>query len=94
MTLARALFFLAVFAALAIVIIGLRAEQVRAAASIERLERARVALRREGWALQAEIARVRAPMLMRERVQRWSLDMTAPVPPSERYTHLAAVQTP
>jgi len=63
---------------------------MRAAASIERLERERTTLRREAWSIQTEIARVRSPGLMRERVERWSLDLTAPMPPSERYTHLAA----
>ena len=84
MTVARGLHLLAMFASIAVVVIGLRAEQVRAAASIELLQGERVELRREAWGLELEIGRLRAPEGIVDRVARWSLDVEEPRPPSER----------
>lgn len=83
MTVSRAVYFLVVFAALAVAVIGLRTEQFRTAARIERLQRERMTLRRESWVLQIEIGRVRNPELIRNRVARWSLDLDAPRAPSD-----------
>jgi len=83
MTVARVVYFLVLFAALAVAVISLRSEQFRTAAGIERLQRERMALRRESWVLQIEIGRVRRPGLIRNRVARWSLDLDAPRVPSD-----------
>ncbi len=84
MTVARGLHLLALFASLAVVVIGLRVEQMRVEANIERLQRERVELRREAWGLELEIGRLRAPERIGDRVARWSLDVEEPRPPSER----------
>lgn len=84
MTLGRGLYLLALIALIGVVLIGIRAEQVRVAAHIEALQRERVGLRRESWALELEVSRLRAPDQVGDRVARWSLDVREPRPPSER----------
>lgn len=83
MTLARAIFLAMVFVGLALGTIGLRSEQIRVASRIEQMQRERMALRQELWRLQLENGRLRTPSQVRDRVARWSLDVSAPCPPSE-----------
>ena len=70
MSVTRALYFLVVFGCLAVGVVGLRAEQLRAATRIERLQHERVELRRAAWTLQMEIGRVRQPERVQGRVAR------------------------
>lgn len=81
MTLGRAVYLLVVFAVLSVGVVGLRTEQIRAAARIEQLQYQRVELRRSAWALQMEVGRARNPRQIRDRVARWSLDIRGPYPP-------------
>ena len=83
MTVGRSIYLLVLFGVLAAAVIGLRAEQIRAAARIEQLQWERVALRRSVWAVQMEVGRVRNPQQIRDRVARWSLDIREPYPPSD-----------
>ena len=78
MSVRRGLLLLLAFATLAVAAVHLRAEETRLAARIQQLRRERTALRRQSWALQMEIARLRAPRQIRERVDRWCLDVRAP----------------
>jgi hypothetical protein len=66
------------FGALAVVGVHLRAEETRLASRVQRLRRERIELRRESWALQMEIARVRTPQQIRGRVDRWCLEVRLP----------------
>ncbi len=84
MTVARGIYLAGFFSAMAIVVIGLRAEQVRVTTRIEQLQRERVVLRRTSWALQVEISRLRTPRRIIDRVAHWSLDVQRPRPPGER----------
>ncbi len=83
MTISRGVYLLFLFGSLAIVVIGLRSEQARAAAQIEQLQCERPALRRESWALEMAISRLRTPERIYDRVAQWSLDLQQPCPPSE-----------
>lgn len=78
MTVARGLALLLCFAVLAVATIALRSEETRLTARIHRLHGRQVELRRESWALQMEIARLKAPRQIRERVDRWRLNVLAP----------------
>ncbi|MCH7814433.1 MAG: hypothetical protein IID40_10485, partial [Planctomycetes bacterium] len=78
MTVARGLALLLGFAVLAVATVTLRSEETRLTARIQQLRGQRVELRRESWALQLEIARLKAPRQIRERVDRWRLQVLAP----------------
>lgn len=75
-------------------VIGLRTDQIRTGARIEDMRERVVRLRRESWSLQMEIARLRTPEQVADRVGRWALNIEEPLPPSERPTReqLAAVE--
>ncbi len=78
MTVARGLALLLCFAVLAVATIALRSEETRLTARIQQLRGQQVELRRESWALQIEIAGLKAPRKIRERVNRWRLQVLAP----------------
>lgn len=78
MSVTRGVVLLLAFAALAVVAVHLRAKETRLAAHIQRLSRQRIELRRQSWALQMEIARLRTPQQIRERADRWRLAVRAP----------------
>ncbi len=84
MTVARGLFLLVLLGGLSVGAIALRTDQIRTAAHIEEMRRDVIHLRRESWSLQMEIARLRTPDRVTERVGRWALNIGVPVPPSER----------
>lgn len=65
---------------LALTLVHLRAEQARYAARILALESRRIALRRELWAAQTTIARLRAPGHLHDRMQWFDMGLA---PPSE-----------
>ncbi len=80
MTVCRAAALLVTFAAIALGVVFLRGEQTRTAARIHQLQVSKDRLRHESWDLQMEIARLRTPDLIRERVERWQLNVLAPCP--------------
>lgn len=84
MTVARGIGLLVFLGTLSVATIGLRGEEARVAMQIERLQRSRTDLRRESWALEMEISRLRAPGQVGDRLQRWSLNLQEPCPPSLR----------
>lgn len=69
MSAARAAILLISFVVLALCVVGLRLEQTRAAARAIRLELRQVEARRELWALQARMARLRSPERIRTRME-------------------------
>ena len=79
MTVGRGIVLLLTFVTLAVYGVHLRAEETRLAARIQELRNERAALRREAWAWQVEIARLRAPAQIRDRVERWQLEVCAPL---------------
>lgn len=90
MTVRRGLVLIAGFLVLALVRVHLRAEETRLTARIQALRAERVDLRRESWSLQLETARLRSPDQIRDRADRWRLEVHAPwtdpsVPSGSRY---------
>ena len=83
MTVPRAIFILAMFAAVAISVVTLRSEQIRVASRILDLQRQRVELRQTSWSLELEISRLRAPQQIGDRVGLWSLNLYEPGTPAE-----------
>ena len=69
---------LTAFAAMALMVVHLRAEQTRAAARALTLESRRIELRRELWLLQTEVARLKAPDRIHERVGWFDARLVAP----------------
>jgi cell division protein FtsL len=91
MTVARGLALLGLFAVLAIGAVHVRAEQVRMAARAQELRTEQLVLRREAWALQVEIARLRTPDQILDRVQRWELAVAPPeIKPEQEKALLAS----
>jgi hypothetical protein len=78
MTIPRAFFLMVLLGSVSVAVIGLRTEQIRLASGIERMQRERSDLRRESWSLQMETARLRSPDQVRDRVVRWSLEVSRP----------------
>ncbi len=78
MTVGRGVVLLLAFVVLAVCTVRLRTQETHLAARIQELRGERQALRREAWALQVEIARLRAPDLIRDRVERWRLAVRDP----------------
>ncbi|MGB0716236.1 MAG: hypothetical protein ACPGXK_10180 [Phycisphaerae bacterium] len=74
MSATRASVLLVIFVGLALATVGLRLEQTRAAARAVKFELKQVEARRELWAVQARMARLRSPERIRERVEQ--LDST------------------
>ncbi len=84
MTIVRGLYLLSFLGVLSVGVVALRTDQIRTAANIERMRGDVLQLRRESWTLQMEIARLRTPEQVRNRVERWTLNIEQPVPPSEQ----------
>ncbi len=80
MTVSRAAALLVTFAVIALSVVHLRAEQMRAAAHIHNLEVAQLRLHYDAWELQMNIARLKTPDQIRDRVDRWRLNVLAPCP--------------
>ncbi len=68
----------ALLTALSVSLICLRRATLGASAEIESLRRDQIALRREAWTLQAQIAAQRTPQAIHERVNEWQLNVSAP----------------
>lgn len=67
-----------ILTALSISLICLRRATLSASAEIEGLRRDQIALRREAWTLQAQIAAQRTPQAIHGRVREWQLNVSAP----------------
>ena len=78
MNAARFCFVAAALAGLAIILVHLRSEQMRAGASLLRLEHQWIELRSEWWALQTRAARLRCPQRIADRARYLR---AGPVPP-------------
>jgi hypothetical protein len=78
LTVARGCALLASFAAIAIGVVQLRAEQARCAARLLGMEAQKVSLRRELWSLQARTARLRAPQRVHDRVAFFETGLVPP----------------
>ena len=78
MTAFRACVVLAVLAGIALVVVGLRAEQTRCAARTLRLESQWGERRVTLWNLQTHVSRLRAPGCIREKVTRFEAGVIPP----------------
>jgi len=78
MTTARLVGTLCLIAAIAAGIAILRTEQARCARRVQRLRSQCVELQRQRWAQQVELARLRAPTSLRERIERMNLPVRPP----------------
>jgi hypothetical protein len=67
-------------AGLALVCVGLRAEQTRRAAEILQLESQWVQLRHDRWEMQTRAARLRTPNRLHARVRSIDSDLQMPLP--------------
>lgn len=74
----RVCFLIAVFAAIAMATVHLRAERARCAATIATLDAQWVVLRRDWWDLQARSARLKTPEHIRDRAQNLQVDLVSP----------------
>lgn len=83
MTVVRATAVLLVFGTIALCLVYVRAEQTRVAATIQALEVQRVELRQDSWELQMEIARLKTPEQVTDRVVRLRLNVMGPWPESK-----------
>ena len=78
MTVWRASILLALAAGLALSVVHLRAEQTRCAARALAIEAERIELRRELWALEARVARLRAPERIHYRLELFGSGLVSP----------------
>lgn len=67
-----------ILTALSVSLICLRRATLGASAEIEGLKSDQIALRREAWTLQAQIAAQRTPQAIHGRVREWQLNVSAP----------------
>lgn len=74
----RACAVLVAFVGIALLVVHLRAEQVRSAARILRIESEWIELRRERWVLQTRAARLRAPQQVRDRLDIRQMGLVPP----------------
>ncbi|HEY3242019.1 MAG TPA: hypothetical protein VGM03_01595 [Phycisphaerae bacterium] len=93
MTIGRAVALLLVLGALALCVVQLRSERVRCAARVADLRSERLRMRRESWALQMEIARLRTPDQIRECIERYDLQVLLPHPPLSRARSAALAES-
>jgi hypothetical protein len=78
LTVARGCTLLGCFAALALVIVYLRAEQTRCAARIAAMDGRWMELRSEMWGLQTRTARLRSPQRIHDRVASFQTGLVPP----------------
>jgi len=77
-TVIRGLVLTAVFTALALVVVYLRAEQTRASARALSCESRWVESRRELWALQTQVSRLSAPQRIHDTIERFGTEIVPP----------------
>lgn len=91
MTIPRLLGLMAIFGALGIAVLALRADQIRRSHNIQKLQLKQIEKQREIWANQSEINRLRNPRLVKERTQRLDVPLQSPyesskvLPPGESW---------
>ena len=78
MTVGRIAGFLSLLAFVAGVLIWLRSEEIRTAVHIQQLHHEEIALRRELWSKQLELARLKSPAAIEGRVGPMQLDIIPP----------------
>jgi hypothetical protein len=78
LTVARGCALLAAFAAIALTVVHLRAEQTRCAARMVAIDADGVRLRRDLWGLQTRIARLRSPERIHDRVAAFQTGLVPP----------------
>ncbi len=78
MTVARGCALLAAFAAIALTVVHLRAEQTRCAARLVTMDGEWVRLRRDLWGYQSRIARLRSPERIHDRVAAFQTGLVPP----------------
>ena len=78
MTVSRGCVLLAAFAAIALAVVHLRAEQTRCAARMLAIESQWIQLRRDLWGLQTRIARLRAPERIHDRAIAFATGLVPP----------------
>ena len=74
----RCLGLLMGFAAVALALVEVRAEQARSAASALAAEAEWIQLRRELWSLQTQVARLRTPTQVHDRVEWFNVGISPP----------------
>jgi hypothetical protein len=84
MTVARLTGLMLILGAIALVVVHLRVEQARTARRIQKIQMELVGIRRESWAAQLAIARLKAPQRLEKRVEELHLRVAAPYPPPGR----------
>lgn len=80
----RSVGIVVVISALAITLVGIRRHTLHAAVQVESLRREQIALRRQAWALQADIAAFTTPQQIAMRVSTWDLPVLQPPSKSSR----------
>lgn len=78
MTLPRVLFVAVLLAAVGVAMVTVRHDMARTSFRVQRLHQQRIALQRDNWAREMELARLRVPADLRERVTEMSLPVSAP----------------
>ncbi len=72
---------LLMFGAIALGVVGLRAEEARTARRIQWIQLEAMAIRRELWSVQLDVARHKSPQRISEGVNRLALEVAAPGSP-------------
>ncbi len=70
------------FAAIGTALVAIRLDEARVSRGIQQLHYQKVELERETWAQQMELARLRAPGLVRERAERMKPQSVPEKPPT------------
>jgi hypothetical protein len=78
MTVGRIAGVLSLMAFVAGVLIWLRSEEIRTAVNIQRLHHEEIAIRREWWSKQLELARLKSPGAIADRVAPMRLEVIPP----------------
>lgn len=82
MTVSRITGLLIVFGLIALAVVHLRIEETRTARRIQTIQMELVEIRRDSWATQLAIARLKAPSRVEKRVEELELRVLAPYPPA------------
>lgn len=83
MTVPRIAGLMLILGAIALSVVHLRVEEARAARRIQKIQLELVEIRREAWATQLAIARLKAPQRLEKRVEELRLQVAAPYPSAE-----------
>ncbi len=78
MTVPRLIGLLVLFGSLGIVVVTMRADQVRRSNRIQQMQFEQLGRRQKIWANEMEIARLRSPQMVRERTRRLAMPLAPP----------------